>query len=80
MAATTKNSRTGKRRYRRLPSSTCSAGSFALAAELLKEVCDGHADRLSPEWNDCGTPETDCEWCREAKLCISEQNDEMRDR
>jgi len=50
------------------------AGSFAVAADLLKEVCDAHSDPESPEWNDCGTPENDCEWCRMAKEWVSAQN------
>ena len=57
------------------PPATCSlcggAGSFAVAADLLKEVYDSHADPESPEWNDCGTPENDCEWCRMAKEWVS---------
>ena len=48
--------------------------SFAVAADLLQEVCDAHADPESPEFNDCGTPENDCEWCRMAKQWISAQN------
>ena len=53
-----------------------SAESSAVAAKLLKEVCDAHADPQSPDWNDCGPPEKDCEWCRVAKGWISEQGNE----
>ena len=37
------------------------------AAVLLREVFEEHADENSVNYNECGSPMNDCEWCRLAK-------------
>jgi hypothetical protein len=41
---------------------------------LVHEVTCWHRDRESPDYNDCGTPETDCVWCANAKAAL--ENDD----
>jgi len=40
---------------------------------LAQEVLCWHRDRESPDYNDCGTPDTDCMWCASVKELIQEK-------
>jgi hypothetical protein len=40
---------------------------------LVHEVTCWHRDKESPDYNDCGTSETDCVWCANAKAALEEK-------